>query len=138
MNDDDVLSLLAESLAGERPPVEAIQGAYAAYGWRTLDAELARLTDDSQVEVVGFRDAAFSRVVAFETDHGRVELSVDHHDFDIVVSPRPDKLVLRRLSDTSELAVDDAGRAAASDVSGSIRFEITWAAGTARTPWLTL
>jgi hypothetical protein len=138
MNDDDVLSLLAESLADDQPPAVAVEGAYAAYGWRNLDAELARLIEDSQVEVVGFRDAAYSRVVSYETEHGTVELSVDHQIFSITVSPQPQKLVLRQLSGGRQLAVDDAGRASASDVHGPTRFEITWAGGSALTPWVTL
>ena len=138
MNDDDVLSLLAESLDDDQPPVEVIEAAYAAYGWRDVDAAIARLVEDSQVEVVGFRHAAFSRVVAYETDHGTAELSIDHRAFAITVAPRPGKLVLRQPSSSRELAVDDAGRASASGIAGPVRFEIAWSTGTACTPWLTL
>lgn len=138
MNDDDLLTLLREALVGDTPPADAMEAAYAAHGWRTLDADLAKLIEDNQVEVVGFRDAAFSRIVSFETDAGTIEVAIDN---DLVVAnltPVPAKLVLRRTTDSRELAVDEAGRASASGVSGPIRFEITWADTTTLTPWLTL
>lgn len=138
MNDDDLLTLLREALVGDEPPADAMEAAYAAHGWRTLDADLAQLIEDNQVEVVGFRDAAFSRIVSFETDAGTIEVSIDN---DVVVAdltPRPTKLVLRRTTDSRELPVDDAGQASVSGVSGPIRFEITWADTTTLTPWLTL
>lgn len=138
MNDDKLLSLLGESLADDRPPTDAIEAAYAAYGWRTLDADLAQLIEDSQVEVVGFRDAAYSRVVAYETDLGTIEVSIDNKHFRAEITPIPTKLVLRRTTDSRELAVNDAGQASASGVSGPVRFEIFWEQGSALTPWLTL
>ncbi|MDH3679298.1 MAG: hypothetical protein OEV40_05035 [Acidimicrobiia bacterium] len=138
MNDDKLLSLLGESLADDRPSADAIEAAYAAFGWRTLDADLAQLIEDSQVEVVGFRDAAFSRIVAYETDLGTIEVSIDNDRFQAEIAPVPTKLVLRRTTDSRELPLDDAGRASASGVSGPVRFEIFWTGGSALTPWLTL
>lgn len=138
MNDDKLLSLLGESLADDQPPADAIEAAYAAYGWRTLDADLAQLIEDSQVEVVGFRDAAFSRVVAYQTSFGTIQVSIDNNVFEASISPAPAKLLLRQTTDSRELAVNDAGRASASGVTGPVRFEITWPGGSALTPWLTL
>lgn len=138
MNDDELLTLLAESLADDRPPADAIEAAYAAYGWRTLEADLAQLIEDSQVEVVGFRDAAYSRIVSYETDLGTIEVSIASDAVQVVIDPLPAELVLRRTADSRELPVDDAGRASASGLSGPIRFEITWPEGSALTPWLTL
>ncbi len=138
MNDDNLLSLLGETLADDRPPPDAIEAAYAAFGWRTLDADLAQLIEDSQVEVVGFREAAFSRIVGYETDFGTIEVSIDNDLFQIELSPVPVKVMLDQTSGSRELALDDAGRASASGMSGPVRFEITWAEGSALTPWLTL
>ena len=138
MNDDDLLTLLREALVGDEPPADAMEAAYAAHGWRTLDADLAQLIEDNQVEVVGFRDAAFSRIVAFETDAGSIEVSIDNDVVVATLTPSPTKLVLRRTTDSRELAIDDAGRASVSAVSGPIRFEITWGDATTLTPWLTI
>lgn len=138
MNDDDLLTLLREAMAGDTPPADAMEAAYAAHGWRTLDADLAQLIEDNQVEVVGFRDAAFSRIVAFETGAGSIEVSIDNDLLVATLTPPPTKLVLRRTTDSRELAVDDNGRASVSGISGPIRFEISWEEGTTRTPWLTL
>ena len=138
MNDDDLLTLLREAMAGDTPPADAMEAAYAAHGWRTLDADLAQLIEDNQVEVVGFRDAAFSRIVAFETDTGSIEVSIDNDLVVATVRPTPTKLVLRQTTDSRELAVDDAGHASVSGLAGPVRFEISWAERTTLTPWLTI
>jgi hypothetical protein len=138
MNDDDLLSLLREALVGDEPPVDAMEAAHAAYGWRTLDADLAQLIEDNQVEVVGFREEAFSRIVSYETDAGTIEVSIDNDLVVAQVAPATATLVLRRTTDSRELALDAAGRASVSGVSGPIRFEISWDERTALTPWLTL
>lgn len=137
MSNDKLLSLLAESLDDDRPPPDAIDAAYAAYGWRTLDADLAQLIEDSQVEVVGFREAAFSRIVAYRTEYGGIEVSIDGDHCQIDVDPAPTTLIARRTSGTSELDVDENGRATMAELSGPVRFEITWSTGRALTPWLT-
>ena len=109
MDDDHLLSLLAESLADTRPPADAVEAAYAAYGWRTLDADLARLIEDSQVEVAGFREAAFSRIVAYETDFGTIELSIDNDIVEARVTPPPETLLLCQVSGTADKIVDFPG-----------------------------
>lgn len=138
MNDDKLLSLLSESLADDRPSPETVEAAYAAFGWRTLDADLAKLIEDSQVEVVGFREAAYSRIVTYETEVGAVEVSIDQDRFEILVTPAPTRLLLCQVPDSRELTVDGDGRASASAISGPVRFEITWPDGSTLTPWLTL
>lgn len=139
MNDDELLSLLSDSQADDGPPSVAMEAAYAAFGWRTLEADLAELIEDSQVEVVGFHQgAAYGRLVTFETASGTVEVSMGQDTIEIVANPVPTAIVLRQLSESQELTVDEAGRASATGVGGSIRFEITWPEGSASTPWLTL
>jgi len=139
MDDDNLLSLLSESLTDNQPPADAIEAAYAAYGWRTLEADLARLIEDNQIEVAGFREAAFSRVVAYETDTATVEVLIDNDVFEVRVDPVPPTLRLRQTTGTTELTLDDTGRARAHGVSGPVRFEVSWPDGkTTLTPWLTL
>lgn len=138
MNDDELLTLLAESLAEDRPPAAAIDAAYAAFEWRNLDADLARLLEDSQIEVVLFDTAAYSRVLSYIAEHGSVEVGVDYDRFEVVVSPRPQSVRLCQPDGHIELDVDADGRATADGITGSVRFEITWADGSTTTPWLTL
>ncbi len=139
MNDDKLLALLGDSLADNQPPSDAIDAAYAAFGWRTLEADLAHLIEDSQVEVVGFREAAFGRVMAYETERGSLEVSLDNDRFQITVAPRPTTVVLRQPLVSRGLMVDETGKALGSGIAGSVRFEITWPDGSAAiTPWLTL
>ncbi|MGF1597004.1 MAG: hypothetical protein ACFCVK_08720 [Acidimicrobiales bacterium] len=139
MDDDTLLSLLGDSLADDRPSDDATEAAYAAFGWRTLDAELARLIDDHHVEVMAFsQTTAFSRVVTYETGHGSIEVAIGDDTVELVARPAPVGVTLRRPDDRLALAVDDGGRASASGLSGPIRFEVTWSGGTTLTPWLTL
>lgn len=138
MNDDQLLSLLADSVPDARPPADAVDAAYAAYGWRTLEADLAQLITDSHVEVVGFRDGGYSRVVTYETGLGTVTVSIAADEVVVDVTPAPTSLTLRTTGDARDLAIDGDGRATLEGVSGSIRFELTWPGGTATTPWLTL
>ena len=138
MNDDEMLTLLAEALGGDQAPSDALEVAYLAYGWRTLDADLAKLIDDSQVEVVGFHRGAYSRLLSYESTHGTIEVGLDDDAFEIVVAPRPERITLCQPTSTTELTIDNEGRATGSGWSGPVRFEVTWTEGSVQTPWTTL
>lgn len=138
MNNDDLLTVLAQSLTDHQPPADAIEAAYAAHGRRTLEADLARLLDDSQVEVVLFRDDAYSRQLTYSADQGSIEIAVDNDRFEVVVTPGPVSIVLHRPDGQAQLNVDRAGRISGEGVTGPVRFEVTWADGSTLTPWITL
>jgi hypothetical protein len=146
MNDDQLSALVADALADDRPPDDAVQAAYAAFGWRTLDADLAQLIEEAeagalpQPEVVGFgHEPLPARRAGFTTDHGTIEVSIGQHRLTVTASPRPLRVVLRQPAVAIELVVDASGRAGASGLSGPARLEFTWpSGGSALTPWFTL
>ncbi len=138
MDDEDLLLLLSQALA-DKPPDLAIEAAYAAYGWRTLEADLAQLIEDTQVEVVGFEQTGtYSRLVSYQTDGGTIEVAIGDRGIEVSASPVPTKVVLLGPDSAEVLTLDDAGRARADGLAGSLRFEITWPDGAALTPWLTV
>lgn len=157
MNDEQLLGLVAASLDDDQPPAEVMEAAYAAFGWRTLDADLARLIDDSEPEVVGFQHGAVpSRVLAFETGYGVIEVAVAADGFEVVVRPAPVRVVLRRPDLAIELPLPDPASdppsatmrvpgpggtgsgGTGSGGTGPARIEVTWTSGRAVTPWMTL
>ncbi len=142
MDDDDLLAVLARSLPDARPPADAIAGAHAAFGWRTLDADLARLIDDHELEVVGFSDDTYARVLTYEADAGptpgRLTVSVDGDRVRLDVSPHPTAVGLRIGDERRDLTISAEGRVAVGGLSGSVRFEVEWPDGSTRTPWMTL
>jgi hypothetical protein len=75
------LALLAESLDEvERVPASVFEAAYAAFSWRTIDAELAHLTyDSSSAEALaGVRSQqAALRAMTFASTSFTIELQVE-------------------------------------------------------------
>ncbi len=138
MNDDEMLTLLGESLNHDQPPVEALELAYASFGWRTLEADLAQLIDDSQVEVIGFHHGAYSRLLTYESALGRIEVGVDDDTFEVVTTPAAQRIVAHRPMASTTIDLDQTGRARSSGVGGPVRFEIEWETGSVVTPWMTL
>ena len=138
MNDDDMLGLLAESLTDDQPPAAALELAYASFGWRTLETDLARLIDDSQVEVVGFRQGAYSRLLTYDSALGTIEVGLADDAFEVMAVPAAEQIQVVRSSSTDPLELDADGRARGSGLPGPVRFEVRWPTGSVVTPWLTL
>lgn len=138
MSDEEILTHLSELFADDRPPVDALEAAYAAFGWRTLDADLAQLMEDSQVEVVMFRQGSHARLLSYECEQGSIELGVDDHTFELIVRPRALAVVVHRPWGSNPLELDAGGRASATEAAGPIRFGIVWESGSTITPWTTL
>ena len=138
MHDDELLAALAEAVAADQPPEDARRAAYAAHGWRTVDAELARLLADEELEVVLFQDGGAARRLSYASGGGTIDVGIDGDRFEVAVNPAPRSLRLVQPSDTVDLAVDGLGRASGSGVAGPVRFEIDWSSGRAVTPWITL
>lgn len=129
MDDDALLALVADAVAGDGPPPDAVEAAYAAFGWRTLEADLAQLFEP---EVVGFlhQPHPAARVVTFTTDHGVIEVAIDGGHLAVTASPPASSVVLRR--------PDGATAPLSAAAPGPVRLELTWPTGTALTPWFTL
>lgn len=143
MNHDDMLTLLGEALNEDQPPVEALELAYASFGWRTLEADLAQLIEDSQVEVVGFHQKAYSRLLTYDSALGTIEVGVDDDSFEVAANPAPHRVVAHHAAAqetavSTEIDFDSHGRASGSGIRGSVRFEVEWESGSILTPWMTL
>lgn len=138
MSDEELLAHLSAVLADDKPPSDAMEAAYAAFGWRTLDADLAQLIEDSQLEVVMFRQGSHARLLAYESEHGSIELGVDDHSVEITVLPAVGSVVLHRPWGPEGVDLDANGRATVEVASGPLRIAVRWPRGETLTPWTTL
>ena len=76
MSEDDVAAALRALLATvDRVPESALRAANAAIGWRDLDADLARLTAESGLELTHLRGGQ-PRLLTFRSGPGIIELEV--------------------------------------------------------------
>jgi hypothetical protein len=77
---DEELEARLRAVTGRVDPVPALveEGARAAFGWRTIDADLASLLRDSADELVeaGVRGATVARQLSFEAEALGIELEV--------------------------------------------------------------
>ena len=114
-------SLLADlQLAGELEavPAELVAAAKAAIMWRTIDAELAELTYDSQLDdlaLSGVRSGEPSRLLTFESPGLIVEVeSLDagtrRRLVGQLVPAQPGRVQVRHGGGTIEVPADDLGR----------------------------
>jgi len=78
IGDDELVALLAAALPQADPVPDVVTAfATAAYGWRTIDAELAELVFDSAVdELVGVRSEGDTRQVTFRAPGVEIEVTV--------------------------------------------------------------
>ena len=78
IGDDELVARLAEALPKADPvPAAVTEFAKAAFGWRTIDAELAELVFDSAVdELVGVRSEDDTRQVTFRAPGVEIEVAV--------------------------------------------------------------
>ena len=79
-DDEELLAQLASALSQSDPvPERVLDGARAAFTWRTIDAELASLVFDSTQDLAGVRSAAIDtheRQLTFRTVDGEHEIEV--------------------------------------------------------------
>ncbi len=77
LTDDDLLDLLGHALDAADPvPDHVLEGARAAFTWRTIDTELAELVFDSSKELAGVRAEDSSRQVTFKAPGVEIEVMV--------------------------------------------------------------
>ena len=77
MSDDELVGMIAQALASDDPvPERVLEGARAAFTWRTIDAELAELVFDSARELTGVRSEDTDRQVTFRAPGVEIEVMV--------------------------------------------------------------
>ena len=77
VSDDDLLELVGRALRAADPvPDRVIDGARAAWTWRTIDEELAELVFDSAAELTGVRSEDTARQLTFRAPGMEIEVMV--------------------------------------------------------------
>lgn len=120
-------TLLAElrALAAQCDPIppEAIAAARSAIAWRTMDAELAELTDElsSDPQLTGVRSVDTPALLTFESAALTVELEVrptatGRRLIGQLVPPSRGEVVVRHRGGTSTVAADEVGRFTVDDL----------------------
>ena len=140
--------LLAELRAAGRldpAPAEAVAAVRAAFMWRTIDAELAELTYDSDMDderLAGVRHTGVARFLTFEAPNLTLELEASVEDergrlTGQLVPPQAGRIEIRHGADTTTVDADELGRFGASDLTpGPIRLGCRTASGaSASTDW---
>jgi hypothetical protein len=76
-SDDDLLELVGRALRAADPvPDRVMEGARAAWTWRTIDQELAELVFDSAGELTGVRSEDTARQLTFRSPGMEIEVMV--------------------------------------------------------------
>jgi hypothetical protein len=112
--DDDLLAALREAMkARSEVPPGLVEAASNAYTWRTIDAELAELTydSDSEVSVTTRSESASIRALTFTSARFTMEVEVTTTSLiGQVIPPRAGTIEAQTRDGTSTLAqVDDIG-----------------------------
>jgi hypothetical protein len=75
--DDDLLALVGRALRAAEPvPDRVVEGAKAAWTWRTIDEELAEIVFDSAIETAGVRSEHTARQLTFRSPGVEIEVMV--------------------------------------------------------------
>ena len=149
-DDDALFEELREAVVAADPvPERVLEGARLAYGWRRIDAELAELLHDSNLEaepLAGVRGTAAVRSLTFRVGDLTIEVDVAP-DGDALrlngqlVPPQPATVLLRHASGDREAEVDDLGRFELHRVPPglvSLRVSLTGDSGIYETEWVTV
>jgi len=76
-SDDELLALVGRALRAADPvPDHVIDGARAAWTWRTIDEELAELVYDSSNQLAGVRSEDTARQLTFRSPGVEIEVMV--------------------------------------------------------------
>ena len=117
--DDDLLDVLGHALRVADPvPGNVLDGARAAFAWRTIDTELAELVFDSSQESSDVRAEAAKRQITFRAPGVEIEVTVVENGTRRLVGQLVPPAML-----TVELAGDDEVRSAESDQFGRFTFD---------------
>jgi hypothetical protein len=146
-DDDRLLAELGEAVrAADDVPGRFVDAAKAAFAWRTIDAELARLSydslDDEQTRVVTRADDAAVRALTFMADRLTIELEITAESvLGQVVPAQPGQLFVQVGTDQQRTSpIDEVGCFVVEPVpTGPFRLHCRTADGAeVRTGWITL
>jgi hypothetical protein len=146
-DDERLFAELTEAVrAGEEVPGRFVDAAKAAFAWRTIDAELARLSydslDDEQTRMATRADDAAIRALTFMADRLTIELEITAESvLGQVVPAQPGRLRVQ-IGTGQQLTspIDEIGCFVVEPVpAGPFRLHCQTADGAeARTGWITL
>jgi hypothetical protein len=118
--DRELLAQVKEMLDETDPvPEFLIDAARGTYTWRTIDAELAELTDDSLLEGTAVRSSRAPRLLTFTAEAATLVIEVAEHVrgaspgrrlWGQVLSPRPAEVDVRHADGTVSVTADEFGR----------------------------
>lgn len=121
-------------------PSRLLEGAIIAYGWRTVDADLAELVFDSLSEsaVAAVRGGDQPRLVTFRTQDLTVELELSADRLVGRVEPSgPSSVGIQQGARTVPVRADALGRFATSDLTrGALRLHIRRGERSVVTDWI--
>jgi len=146
VSDDDLLELVGRALRAADPvPDRVLDGARAAWTWRTIDEELAELVFDSAAELTGVRSEDTARQLTFRAPGMEIEVMVTDETTRRIVGQLvpPGSFTITLVSGDAALSdtTDRLGRFAFDAVApGPVRLVVADADGTAvvTTEWVLL
>jgi hypothetical protein len=119
VTDDRLLAMLTDALAAADPvPPSVIEGARAAFTWRTIDTELAELVFDSAHDLAGVRGADENRQITFQAPGVEIEVMVIDDGSRCLVGQ-----LIPPAGMTVELVAGDTVRSEATDRLGRFTFD---------------
>ena len=146
VSDDELLELVGRALRAADPvPDRVLEGARAAWTWRTIDEELAELVFDSAAELTGVRSEDTARQLTFRAPGMEIEVMVTDEASRRIVGQLvpPGAYTITLLAGDQELAAatDRLGRFSFDTVApGPVRIAVTDTDGThvVTTEWVLL
>jgi hypothetical protein len=147
LTDEQLLAAVGEAVAEHDPvPPTVVTAARASLTWRTIDAELAELTEDSALhDLAGVRSTATPRLLTFETPSLEVVVEITETGerrrlAGQLAEPALATIKIRHQSgSTTEVQTDSLGRFAVDDIEpGLVSLVCRFADGsrTVVTAWL--
>ena len=145
-DDSGLLDLLGEALRTREPvPDHVLDGARAAFTWRTIDAELAELVFDSADGLAGVRSGTGDRQVTFQAPGVEIEVMVvdaaRHRLIGQLIPPGEADIELVSGDRVRSLRSDALGRFSFDEIEpGPVRIVVLGADGqrAAQTEWMLL
>ena len=140
-SDDELLDLIANTVASDQPPAYLVQAAYESRSWVNVDAELAALIEDSaDAALAGMRSGDTRRLV-FEGP-GVLDLEIDMEAQLLRGTLDPSGIVSLERSDGSRTVLEAGASVASFTVSdvpaGPLRINIESDTTNWATDWFTV
>ena len=141
--------LLAALAAADPPPADIVESARGIYSWRTIDAELAELSYDSELDeeaLAGVRGAGELRQLTFEAEGVRLDVEVTTGPPTRLVGqlapPGVARVEVRSPESSVTVDTDDHGRFSVTELpSGPVSLRctpLTSGGGTVETGWVVI